>query len=184
MTVIVAVRRSDGGISMAADKRVTLKRGWRIPMADSKLGRVGGMVVGVCGSTAPGELLLSGRPPRRLPDQDALDYLRTRVGPWMRRRVAKAGLTDEDWGALVALDGRLFEMDEAAGVTEVNSDVWAVGSGKGLAVGAVLGWVKAGEPLRTGHAQTSRMLASAVEVASTFDTMCGDGCDIVHGDAP
>lgn len=179
MTVIVALKRADGGVCMAADKRVTLKRGWRIPAADPKIAFVGEMLVGVCGSNAPGELLLSWTAPKREPDSDALEYLRRRVGPAFRQWVAKHGLQDEDWGALIALDGRLFEMDEAAGVTEVNGSFWAVGSGKAIALGFLTGLCR-GRQRALGYdgiCASLKDLEQAVEIASLYDTTCGDGVD-------
>lgn len=179
MTVIVAMRRADGGIAMAADKRVTMKRGWRLPMADSKIGRVGAMLVGVCGSTAPGEILLSMAAPKR-GAESALVYLRSVFAPALRAKIAKAELAGEEWGAMVVLDRRVFELDENGGVTEINSDAWAMGSGKAAALGALYGWVEGGNPSHPDILTTEAALRIAVDVAAKLDTNCGDGFDVLH----
>lgn len=185
MTVIVALRRADGGISIAADKRVTLENGWRLPMADSKIGRVGDMLVGVCGSTAPGEIVLSMGAPERGPE-DALTYLRCALVPELRSKIAEAELAGEEWGAMVVLDRRVFELDENGGVTEINSDAWAMGSGKAAALGCLYGLTSHGN-YNDAYYRDVRVaddwLRRAVEVASTLDTTCGDGCDVIHGSA-
>lgn len=179
MTVIVAIRRADGGISMAADKRVTVKDGFRIPMKDSKLGTVGGMLVGVCGSTAPGEILLSCDPPAR-DGLEPLHYLRTVLAPFLREKIAAAGLDDQDWGAMVAIEGRVFDLDEELGVTEINADYWAAGAGKLAALGCIYGLASGDALDRSTKQGASLALRMAVDAAEQFDTSCGDGMDLFH----
>lgn len=179
MTVIVAIRRADGGISMAADKRVTVKDGFRIPMKDSKLGTVGDMLVGVCGSTAPGEILLSCDPPAR-DGLEPLHYLRTVLAPFLREKIAAAGLDDQDWGAMVAIEGRVFDLDEELGVTEINADYWAAGAGKLAALGCLYGLAAANQFTSGDKAASEILLRVAVDAAEQFDTSCGDGMDLIH----
>lgn len=177
MTVIVAIKSTDG-IVMAADRRVTVDdRGWRIPMADKKIGRVGTMLVGTCGDSFPGEVLMEMKPPKRIPGEDALTYLRKRVLPKIRLE-----LNDEEsyeWAALVALDGRLFEINHTE-VVEIGGGgrFWACGAGKEVAIGYLHARFQR-HPV-VNAASCSEIARETVEVAAKYNTTCGDGCDIEY----
>lgn len=171
MTVIVAIK-SQTGIVMAADRRVTANdQGWRIPMADKKIGRVGPMLVGVCGDCFPGEVLLELKPPKRNAGESALTYLRKRILPKIRALLPDD--RDFDWSALVALDGRLFSIDHLNAV-EIEANFWACGAGKEVAIGYLDAlWKGAG----MSH-DACDLAKAAVRVAAKYNTTCGDGCDV------
>lgn len=184
MTVLIAIRRNDGGITMAADRRVTCSDGWSLPSKDGKVAKVGPMLVAVCGDAAPGELLLTMRLPKRV-KVDALAYLRYQLVPKLRSALGNEFAETDAWGALIALDGRIFELDGDGAVCEINRPWWCMGSGKSVASGFLCGAQWTGLDFKGQTlAQTERMVRDCIDIVGRFDTNVGDGYDVIHGGAP
>lgn len=176
MTVILAIKNAEG-VVLAGDRRVTCDdKCWSIAAATPKIGFVGQMLVGYCGDTTPGEVLLGLKAPKRNPKEDAVTYLRKRVLPKIRFELNAD--TEYDWAAIVVLDGRIFEIDHVS-VVEVADYYWAVGSGKAVAAGFLFATLGQHSQLEVSCTKAYEIATRAIEAAARYIKSCGDGCDVL-----
>jgi 20S proteasome alpha/beta subunit len=194
MTAIIAVRRADGGISMGADRRVSVGRGQSYGMVEPKIFNLGPYLVGASGSCSAGQIIQEWqaggrRMPARPKGMDHRTYLRTKLAPVFRHVLEQEGQIDEEWALLITVAGRIFVMDNAGlGVDEVAFPYLGIGCGRYLAMGAMHAMLFSFNATKEGsdfdkHI-AARFIARALDAAAAHDTRCGDGFDIMHGDAP
>ena len=185
MSVIVAV--SDGlKVCMAADSQLT-NGSTRTVLANSKLMRVGPLVIGVDGLLAAGDALRYHSDELELRNRDRIQSLpawcsQTFV-PWFRAYLKAADLMEkaEDGrlefpcAALVAYRGQFVHMDIAGAVNEIAQSWWAIGSGAAVARGAMWALETGGGFGRGDMGYSPKLLAhQGVRAAIAFDIQCCD----------
>jgi hypothetical protein len=182
MTIIVAARDSASGlIVMMADSAGTAN--WsQMCRKDSKIKRVGDMLIGFTSSYRMGQLLhykltLPGHPE----DMDVDTYMRTLFIDEVRALFNSNGYTyfdnsrEEGGTFLAAYRGRIFRIDSDYQVGESVHDFDAVGSGDELAIGSLYSTSsehaakQRGKPLALGLHERVRL---AVQTAIEFNAGC------------
>lgn len=199
MTAIIAMRRSDGGISIAADRRVTMPSG-AARMSESKIFDVGPFIVGASGACTTGQVLqewtAGGRKMPKWPKgMDARVYLRAHFVPALRKAIHKQKLPvvgDElrqyhDWEAIFCYDGRMFVVGgDGISVDEVDQNYMATGCGGALCLGAMYVQliIARKSDVVIDEETADSMLRTAIATAAAHDVYCGDGADVVHQGVP
>lgn len=193
MTCIVAVRRADGGITMAADRCVTDDDDdTRQVMAEPKIFDLGEMLIGAAGYCRPGQVIqyhVEVAPLGR--NGDPLTYLRRYFAPAVAQALDEHGCrwdpasehSENDFTLLIALRGRIFTMTQRLSVDEYREPYAAIGSGRMLALGALAAvWARTDNEIDVGLAGS--ISAGAIRIAAQFDPGVDDNIDVEHQLAP
>lgn len=178
MTCIVGLK-TDKGVWIGADRACSWG-GHVEPLAAPKIARFDDrMLVGFAGAVRAIQVLQhNARLPRRHVGDDLIGWMVTAVVPtWHRSLIAAKAMKENDglsyaeFGALVAIDGRLLSVSAAGAVVEVASEFAAEGSGGTYAYGAL--HATAGAVLKP-----RRRLRLALEAAAAYDAGVGGPFDI------
>lgn len=171
MTCIAGYLHDDGGVTLMADT-VASTDNLLIACEPHKLFRSGPALVGVSGGIRVNQIIRYLAPPFLLGEDGPVPSLLRWIDDIRPRCVgaikSKDGIEDTESRLLVAVSGRLFEIDSEWQVIEPVSRFWATGSGQRYALAALRALEHAG----SSHEPADR-LRIALRIAAEYDPYVG-----------
>lgn len=142
MTCIVGIK-SQNGLWIGGDSAVSSDNLVQT-IADPKVWKKGQFIIGFAGSLRVGQIIKYKMKIPPINDRKPTEYMVCSFIDAMRKCLKAAGAAREDKKEeeqenqfLIGFRGRLFEIDEAYGVCEINDEFIAIGSGTEYALGSL-----------------------------------------------
>jgi ATP-dependent protease HslVU (ClpYQ) peptidase subunit len=146
MTTIIGLQAKDSCL-LVADSRVTDDSGRTYSHPNmQKITKRGKYLIAGAGTTQPCDIIQHiWKPPTPTPAayKDLYHFMIAEVAPSMRHCLAVNGYTPDkesdepDFIFLIALGGRIFEIDETLSVLLRDDNIYGIGSGSAYAIGAL-----------------------------------------------
>jgi ATP-dependent protease HslVU (ClpYQ) peptidase subunit len=185
VSIVVALRSETGHIHLASDNAIT-KGSFRSQLTQSKVNKIMVDDTPVVYGCVGGLLLQNVLDTFVWPPIDGLDpykWLVVHVVPFIRERLSLAGFISDANGEfadvqfMVGVEGRLFLVECDLSVIEPDDGLYAVGSGEGLALGALLAFLLSAPGLCDDFVEV--LLDKVVCLVSSRDAFCGYGVSLV-----
>ena len=166
-TCIVAVK-DRGVVHFGADSLVSSEYN-KFTSAQTKLVRLGDLLVGVCGSIRVYNVVACDVTPPTRTDNKSSDYryIVSSLVPELRERLRAAGalMTENGFDSieahlLIGYRGNIYWIDDEFQVIQPDADYWAAGSGREYALGSLYSSRTLGDP--------RQRIQLALEAASAF----------------
>lgn len=173
MTCIAAVRAADGSVWMGADSAAS-RCGTTVtlPATDAKIVDLGAALIGVSGLHATTVALRFGFTPPPYAGEDPFEWVAQQLAPAIKARLIEACVwsdSEEDGfprghggHAIVAMQGRIFELSQVCCVGEIAEDYHAIGNGEDVAFGALRALLRHAPGVTPAEALTAALDAAAV----------------------
>lgn len=166
MTTIVGLQ-GNGWAVMAADSQITEDNLRIISSETPKIIKFKDILIGIRGDARPGDIIAYNWKPPRV-GKDITKWVVGVMVPSMIKTFDKYGYDwkDEksDFNFLVAVKGQLFDIGADMSISRSDMGMYASGSGKEYALGALL-CLGSTDDIATAESRVS----AAVDIASTFD---------------
>lgn len=167
MTTIVGIQ-GNGWTVMAADSQITDENSKIISSATPKIINKSNILIGLRGDARPGDIVAYNWTPPRV-SGDPQEWVVGKMIPSIMKAFDKNSYDytdkDADFSFMVSVKGVLFDIGSDLSISCSDYDIYAVGSGKDIALGSAYSTYKNKEDIQHGIV----VAIQAVEAACVYD---------------
>jgi hypothetical protein len=186
LTTIAGIE-TDQGVVLAGDHRVGVGEGYGFIGVESKLWRLGDIVMGLSGPVRASQAIRHNLVVP-VPDRDGLTaaWMATDMVAAVRQALAQSGngLPDETWSLLMGVGNELWCLDASMAVTRSHHGFFAIGSGSDWALGSLFTTQVIGTEVEGGapspHLEPEARLYMALAATAEYSFQTAPPFDILN----
>lgn len=183
MTAIIGVQ-GKGWAVLAADSVTTYSDRPYVAKGWEKIVKVGDYLLAVAGDATAGDILNHlWQPPKPVKTADTDKFIISKLLPSIRQVLTEHGYDpnpankkddDAGWDALIAFNGKIYQLTDDYGFMRDERGLYAIGSGGATALGAIAAM---DADLRT-HTKAASAAKKAINIAIQYNVWCGGSANV------